>query len=1734
MTSIHIPDTVYASGEDTVGVGTEGVGVGGSSAGSFSYTRTGYRMYFIDKNGTRVSNIVDVCMTDPYIKMSSSDVFTYNTRFESYSDKKSAGYMQTLASELVIEDNIPMGNPIIYNSAKEHYESQGEEFRQWMMAGEVMLVGGGGSGGVSTGSTYVPKQPTSKRPSPSKGGGTDDGPGAGETDMDISDSWGNYQRSVDDLYTIAWNTINSLHATGAVTRDKAIARALEDVSAKIIEYIQLFGDSHPDCAKVYGAAAKAIESELNLKVTYKGWADKPVGKESTQNTGLFSSLIDIAYADGAGQGNNGKGHITDLLNGNDLFIFRDLTEIKQASGKTDAVAMMIEYELYLIVEPIYWFVPAGTKLDTKDEDEDGSREDYVIGDQCNKWFYGTVVSYGMWATAVKAEGKFNDGGKGGWYKHALNTTGAQALVIDAPLLDLVAEFNGNTDARSNQYLANMAREDGYALHYYYGEGGDFPEIPTYDITTINPNEDPHPVQNPDTIEVVKGEFKESGTSLLDYEAGSVGEEEFEEGYRNHSRTTTIVKVYSKMEVCSSDDPDCVGINGDGEYYKYIHEGTYVTYDTPGTISIQHEPDYKVKQWLTTEDSIYGSFDLVSTSGAEAINSYSWDAVKSTLLGRGAILSREEEYEWSAISELPAGTEASEVVMGLAADPDYDDTDESAGEPELGYYERTLYIHLVSKSTPLKTHTLDRTISPGPAPDPNAAHEGGPLTPEEKKQCNYNIVKVYETLVVSDGGSNLTLSGVFVRRNTAGIIKIEEEAGLPARYDLQDWFWTDDDEPIISGENWNDIRSKAGAELGSGAGIAEVDIRDTSNLENTRTLYVHYYREVTAPGGSARLDIEQSQIGKAIHTNAGAYGDPTKDDPDAYTWGKEGAEKQYFFKFALDPYNKYGSFKYWEDHGCCRNEGDPRCYDSYRVDVYKDTDGDGINDTYWYYYNVYTHNGACGNKCVDGHTSDCEYEMPGLKPDGDNEIQFTFGQTETDEMQILGVNGFGPSVYKYSTYPKDGPQKLGNEVFEEKLEWDFHSDGEEDLGFELVTVIWRGFKGEDGKTLEDIPTLAQYKKVDIIKHLGGESHWWLPYYLLTENEEHMSRVGKVPAGDRKENGNRVFEFKMDFGAGGDITATASCKETHESIIGPTMVSCEAPTGKHGLTDAIRLRLEDDEKVRWIYTFEAYEVLVKIYKGESKGLAALPFGGTMSTPMVETTGPNKVLYKTQGTNVITFYPYIRMTYMTSALKPAIKEERNQTVCMEDCRDDTYILSEYESSILPTEAIEIGWSKTIDENLVLNSPQWSLHERAVSGSAEWNGRNQVLPGGALYQLSTPSDKLTTVHLTTYQTLIVHPNGGYEGIDASREPYILSGAGEYSTYNVAKTHTDVVNNAKEVLDNLNIVQWVNKLSDGPLAWNGSSAVKLTGVGGQSLSRLGLTNTTQSDDKYYFKTIDNSVAIAYGGEELRTITKDKVVSNNEAASDADLDIMRVTNQIDVFKVFTDTSGNVYGIMVSSPSGLDNESVIRGLVASLKEINADSMYDDEYRGIGIYKLCGRNVGDGSIQAILESRNIQAISSYNEVNKIDVSDGLADINKKTSFITNIMASLNRNMGSDRTASWSASDGAWYNEAFDGMYLVRQHATLSIGLQYSSTRVNALDPALCPVNVGQSDLYTKAFRSQFRLDEKSVATIAIGKAIGYLGTFKEGTNGEVDIILPNMTEMYKSKKFYIPNANVQDLN
>lgn len=554
--------------------------------------------------------------------------------------------------------------------------------------------------------------------------------------------------------------------------------------------------------------------------------------------------------------------------------------------------------------------------------------------------------------------------------------------------------------------------------------------------------------------------------------------------------------------------------------------------------------------------------------------------------------------------------------------------------------------------------------------------------------------------------------------------------------------------------------------------------------------------------------------------------------------------------------------------------------------------------------------------------------------------------------------------------------------------------------EYQTTIWRG---------EDVPTIASYKENSSI-----------------ELNNLLKKYDKRPVGSRGLNGSyiRKFNAQLDVHSSSDL-------ENH---------SVHSRNGNtwHTSTHTYERQAEHSGDV----TVNVYRGANKKAKGDTtndkKLLTTTPFGNTSS---IHSSG-----YMVQQDIGITFYPYIRMTYQTTG---------------DNTKNDVNILSQFYSEVLPNDFAEAAWyNPHEEESLTMSSVQWSLHAKAVNGGQDWNGANQVLPGGAIYQLST-QDYTSKVSLVTWQTIM--------GDEERSKLAMELPANAYSMNRANSEHTNYVNQAKQVLEGLRIVQWVNGDTKATNAWtNNGQAVKVVD-GGENLSPLGLSGVASTEGKH-------------------RLAKD---GTTDAANEGDLDIVSENQSTDTFfKVFSDTSGNIYfAKSVGDKSALES-------------------------------LNGTNIGNA--QKILSKKDkAESVSAK-------LTGDAKELNDRTNIVTNFVKALERNTGNDPSASWAA-DGKWYNEAFDGIMVVRKCTTLDVGFNNTAKRTSSVDPNLMPKNKGVGDLFSTAYLSQFRCNEYSDSPIAAGKGNGYIGTFQ----GK-DIYLEHMEDMYKSKKWYIPNVSVQDLN
>ena len=180
--------------------------------------------------------------------------------------------------------------------------------------------------------------------------------------------------------------------------------------------------------------------------------------------------------------------------------------------------------------------------------------------------------------------------------------------------------------------------------------------------------------------------------------------------------------------------------------------------------------------------------------------------------------------------------------------------------------------------------------------------------------------------------------------------------------------------------------------------------------------------------------------------------------------------------------------------------------------------------------------------------------------------------------------------------------------------------------------------------------------------------------------------------------------------------------------------------------------------------------------------------------------------------------------------------------------------------------------------------------------------------------------------------------------------------------------------------------------------------------------------------------------------------------------------------------------------------------------------------------------DGKIKCKIEdgsSTNLGDTSTGGEV-VLDVAAGqtLSEIPDKyrqiedaVGIIEVLYKGLEIGKGNDATADW-ATDGKWYNEAFDGISYVYMKTDIEVGFIDPYQRNFILDPKLSPISDTKGDMLTRYNASQFATDNYS---LKYGKP-GQLGEYK----GIPIMVDPDkLGTLFISDIFFIPNMTVQDL-
>lgn len=317
-----------------------------------------------------------------------------------------------------------------------------------------------------------------------------------------------------------------------------------------------------------------------------------------------------------------------------------------------------------------------------------------------------------------------------------------------------------------------------------------------------------------------------------------------------------------------------------------------------------------------------------------------------------------------------------------------------------------------------------------------------------------------------------------------------------------------------------------------------------------------------------------------------------------------------------------------------------------------------------------------------------------------------------------------------------------------------------------------------------------------------------------------------------------------------------------------------------------------------------------------------------------------------------------------------------------------------------------------------------------------------------------------------------------------------------------------------------------------------------------------------------------------QTCVPDELASALAPGSNAPT-VSEAKNQVTAFDESVKNSVANYGLVQAVAKGITPYN------GYLKNFVGDSAYQYAYNGASwmnitlsedtkyYLKLVAPNSGDGKLDTSVSNfgihkgglvtqieykvaadadgnvtvyRNNTPIKTINKTQGVEVLLADAEIKRvddATKAVTNFVEALDRNLGYDR------QNATWYNEAFDGITVLYSYLSYDIGLGDGSTGVISGEAKSVPVRTAVQDTFlsgvleNRADLYNFKSDSENKVRSSmlltgeytdggVSYPSGNLGalTTKNGTT--MQITLPNMMLFAYSKMWYIPNANVTDLN
>lgn len=297
-----------------------------------------------------------------------------------------------------------------------------------------------------------------------------------------------------------------------------------------------------------------------------------------------------------------------------------------------------------------------------------------------------------------------------------------------------------------------------------------------------------------------------------------------------------------------------------------------------------------------------------------------------------------------------------------------------------------------------------------------------------------------------------------------------------------------------------------------------------------------------------------------------------------------------------------------------------------------------------------------------------------------------------------------------------------------------------------------------------------------------------------------------------------------------------------------------------------------------------VVIKTYSGKPRNVDTT-VNENVRMRLTSISGDNTCGRQISSRAEISFNPYIKMTYAG----------------LDNTKQEVYVLGEYQRQIRPNDYAEIQWTQR-DENLHVQSQMWALDVSLTQTTDErpWAGNNQVLKGGASYQLVTDKQ---TVSLNTYQTIVGNN---------SRAISSISGDYNLTEAEAIEAHRQFVQEAVATYDSTEVMQYVSTKTTDETAWKNGIQV-YSGADIRELDNQCKNGTASTESKYYLQSD---------------------VNNSANASRADLDTKELGTTTKYYRFYSDTNGNIFMVEGNSVSEVENGA---GTVILTKTQNTSSL-----------------------------------------------------------------------------------------------------------------------------------------------------------------------------------------------------